>query len=172
MKKKICAAIALLSAVSLAACGGSSAASGSHSSAGSKTDTAGSSASASTVTADSSAESGTSDTVKKGSGKLIVYSALNEDNTIALADQFKKDTGIDIQYISLGGGDAVARVQAEMSNPKADFLVGGSVDLYGSLLTPARSSNTILPIMIISIRSSMMKIITGRDGTWVFSASS
>lgn len=133
MKKKICAAIALLAAVSLAACGSSSAASGSHSSAGSKTDTAGSSASTSAVTADSSAESGTSDTVKKGSGKLIVYSALNEDNTIALADQFKKDTGIDIQYISLGGGDAVARVQAEMSNPKADFLVGGSVDLYGSL---------------------------------------
>ena len=28
---------------------------------------------------------------------------------------------------------AVARVQAEMSNPQADFLVGGSVDLYGSL---------------------------------------
>lgn len=66
-------------------------------------------------------------------GKLIVYSALNEDNTIALADQFKKDTGIEIEYISLGGGDAVARVQAEMENPKADFLVGGSVDLYGSL---------------------------------------
>lgn len=30
-------------------------------------------------------------------------------------------------------GDAVARVQAEMANPKADILVGGSVDLYGSL---------------------------------------
>ena len=66
-------------------------------------------------------------------GKLVVYSALNEDNTIAIADQFKKDTGIEIEYISLGGGDAVARVQAEMNNPQADFLVGGSVDLYGSL---------------------------------------
>lgn len=66
-------------------------------------------------------------------GKLVVYSALNEDNTIAIADQFKQDTGIEIEYISLGGGDAVARVQAEMGNPKADVLVGGSVDLYGSL---------------------------------------
>lgn len=66
-------------------------------------------------------------------GKLVVYSALNEDNTIAIADQFKKDTGIEIEYISLGGGDAVARVQAEMGSPKADILVGGSVDLYGSL---------------------------------------
>ncbi len=69
----------------------------------------------------------------KTGGKLVVYSALNEDNTIAIADQFKKDTGIEIEYISLGGGDAVARVQAEMGNPKADVLVGGSVDLYGSL---------------------------------------
>lgn len=69
----------------------------------------------------------------KTGGKLVVYSALNEDNTIAIADQFKKDTGIEIEYISLGGGDAVARVQAEMGNPKADILVGGSVDLYGSL---------------------------------------
>lgn len=41
-------------------------------------------------------------------GKLVVYSALNEDNTITIADQFKKDTGIEIEYISLGGGDAVA----------------------------------------------------------------
>ena len=49
------------------------------------------------------------------------------------AEQFEKDTGIEVEYISLGGGDAVARVQAEMSNPQADFLVGGSVDLYGSL---------------------------------------
>lgn len=70
---------------------------------------------------------------EKTGGKLIVYSALNEDNTIAMAEQFKEDTGIEIEYISLGGGDAVARVQAEMDNPKADFLVGGSIDLYGSL---------------------------------------
>lgn len=69
----------------------------------------------------------------KTGGKLVVYSALNEDNTIDLAERFKKDTGIEIEYISLGGGDAVARVQAEMANPKADILVGGSVDLYGSL---------------------------------------
>jgi iron(III) transport system substrate-binding protein len=67
------------------------------------------------------------------STKLVVYSALNEDNTIAMAEKFKQDTGIEIEYLSLGGGDAVARVQAEMENPKADFLVGGSVDLYGSL---------------------------------------
>jgi iron(III) transport system substrate-binding protein len=85
----------------------------------------------SSTTSDSTATA--SSTSTETGGKLVVYSALNEDNTIAIADQFKKDTGIEIEYISLGGGDAVARVQAEMGNPKADFLVGGSVDLYGSL---------------------------------------
>lgn len=73
---------------------------------------------------------------KSGDGKsdkLVVYSALNEDDIIALSNKFKEDTGIEIEYITLGGGDAVARVQAELGSPKADFLVGGSIDLYGSL---------------------------------------
>ena len=80
-----------------------------------------------------SEDGGNSEETSQTAGKLVVYSALNEDNTIAMAEQFEKDTGIEIEYISLGGGDAVARVQAEMDNPQADFLVGGSVDLYGSL---------------------------------------
>lgn len=109
MKKFLSLALALTMALTLAACGG-------------KTDT---------PPADTNDDS----TAGQTGGKLVVYSALNEDNTIAIADQFKKDTGIEIEYISLGGGDAVARVQAEMANPKADILVGGSVDLYGSLAT-------------------------------------
>ena len=107
MKKFLSLALALTMALTLAACGG-------------KTDTP-------------PADTNDGSTAGQTGGKLVVYSALNEDNTIAIADQFKKDTGIEIEYISLGGGDAVARVQAEMGNPKADILVGGSVDLYGSL---------------------------------------
>ena len=109
MKKFLSLALSVLMLLSLlAGCGG-----------GSSTD-------------DGAQQDGGSETAESG-GKLVVYSALNEDNTIAMAEQFEKDTGIEVEYISLGGGDAVARVQAEMSNPQADFLVGGSVDLYGSL---------------------------------------
>ena len=109
MKKFLSLALSVLMLLSLlAGCGG-----------GSSTD-------------DGAQQDGGSETAETG-GKLVVYSALNEDNTIAMAEQFEKDTGIEVEYISLGGGDAVARVQAEMSNPQADFLVGGSVDLYGSL---------------------------------------
>ena len=109
MKKFLSLALALTMALTLAACGG-------------KTDTP-------------PADTNDGSTAGQTGGKLGGYSALNEDNTMAIADQFEKDTGIEIEYISLGGGDAVARVQAEMANPKADILVGGSVDLYGSLAT-------------------------------------
>lgn len=120
MKKFLSLSLALLMILSLAACGGGSGTSG---------DTSAPKDSGSSQPA----SSGSTDPTPASGGKLVVYSALNEDNTIAIADQFKADTGIEIEYISLGGGDAVARVQAEMGNPKADFLVGGSVDLYGSL---------------------------------------
>lgn len=80
MKKFLSLALALTMALTLAACGG-------------KTDTP-------------PADTNDGSTAGQTGGKLVVYSALNEDNTIAIADQFKKDTGIEIEYISLGGGDA------------------------------------------------------------------
>lgn len=122
MKKFLCLTLALVMALSLIACGGDSGDSTAQGSGDSQPSSNG----------DSSPAPDSAPAAASG-GKLVVYSALNEDNTIAIADQFKADTGIEIEYISLGGGDAVARVQAEMGNPKADFLVGGSVDLYGSL---------------------------------------
>ena len=122
MKKFLCLTLALVMAMSLVACGGGNGDSTAQGSGDSQPSSSG----------DSSPAPDSAPAAASG-GKLVVYSALNEDNTIAIADQFKADTGIEIEYISLGGGDAVARVQAEMGNPKADFLVGGSVDLYGSL---------------------------------------
>lgn len=75
MKKFLSLALALTMALTLAACGG-------------KTDTP-------------PADTNDGSTAGQTGGKLVVYSALNEDNTIAIADQFKKDTGIEIEYISL-----------------------------------------------------------------------
>lgn len=84
MKKFLSLALSVLMLLSLlAGCGG-----------GSSTD-------------DGAQQNGGSETAETG-GKLVVYSALNEDNTIAMAEQFEKDTGIEVEYISLGGGDAVA----------------------------------------------------------------
>ncbi|QAY67561.1 ABC transporter substrate-binding protein [Paenibacillus protaetiae] len=68
------------------------------------------------------------------STKLVVYSALNEDDIIQIQKKFKEDTGIDIEYLSIGSaGEASTRVQAEKDSPKADILVGGSVEFYQPL---------------------------------------
>ncbi|TVX96695.1 ABC transporter substrate-binding protein [Cohnella terricola] len=68
------------------------------------------------------------------SKKLVVYTALSEDDMMQLQKKFKEDTGIDIEYLSLGSaGEASTRVQAEKSSPKADILVGGSVEFYQPL---------------------------------------
>lgn len=127
MKKLLSLTLAMLLTCSLAGCGGGNA------QPSSTQPSSQSSSPAPEQKQDQASSQPQESTPAQAGGKLIVYSALNEDNTIAIADQFKKDTGIEIEYISMGGGDAVARVQAEMGNPKADFLVGGSVDLYGSL---------------------------------------
>ncbi|MCC3372560.1 extracellular solute-binding protein [Cohnella sp. REN36] len=68
------------------------------------------------------------------STKLVLYSALNEDDVIQLKKKFKEDTGIEIEYLNLGSaGEASTRVQAEKDSPKADILVGGSVEFYQPL---------------------------------------
>ena len=138
MKKFLSLALALTMALTLAACGG-------------KTDTP-------------PADTNDGSTAGQTGGKLVVYSALNEDNTIAIADQFKKDTGIEIEYISLGGGDAVARVQAEMANPKADILVGKAP----MKRSDERCWNMTPPTTMTWMRASMTPIISGRAGTWAF----
>ena len=75
MKKFLSLALSVLMLLSLlAGCGG-----------GSSTD-------------DGAQQDGGSETAETG-GKLVVYSALNEDNTIAMAEQFEKDTGIVLQKI-------------------------------------------------------------------------
>lgn len=68
------------------------------------------------------------------STKLVVYAALNETDIVEIQKKFKADTGIDIEYLRLSGaGEASARVQAEKVNPKADIMVGGSVEFYEPL---------------------------------------
>lgn len=77
---------------------------------------------------------GSSSKSTEGSGKLVLYSALNEDDTVQIQKKFKEDTGIEIEYLRLNSaGEASTRVQAEKGSPKADVLVGGSVEFYSPL---------------------------------------
>jgi iron(III) transport system substrate-binding protein len=68
------------------------------------------------------------------SKKLTVYAALNESDMMQIKEQFKLDTGIDIQYLIFSAGDAAAKVQSELKSPKADVMVGGSCEFYENLV--------------------------------------
>jgi iron(III) transport system substrate-binding protein len=110
--------MALVSVVALTACGSKN----------------NESASSSPSAQPSQSASSSSPAAEKGSGKLVVYAAMNEDDIVQIQKKFKEDTGIEIEYLRLSGaGEASTRVQAEKNSPKADIMVGGSVEFYGAL---------------------------------------
>lgn len=121
MRKMICAVLAIVMTLSMAACGGTTPA-----------NTTASSASA-TAPASQAAASAASSTEASRSGKLVVYAALNEKDMVGIQKKFKADTGIDIEYLIFSAGEGSARVLAEKGAPKADIFVGGSMEVYQPL---------------------------------------
>ena len=53
------------------------------------------------------------------------YTTLEEPLAAALFAKFEEETGIHVNFVRLSGGEAVARLQAEASNPQASIWVGG-----------------------------------------------
>lgn len=61
-------------------------------------------------------------------GPLVVYTALDEDQSIELLDAFKAaHPDIQVDVITGSGGTIVARLIAEKANPRADILFGAPV---------------------------------------------
>ncbi len=53
------------------------------------------------------------------------YTTLEEPLAAALFAKFEEETGIHVNFVRLSGGEAVARLEAESSNPQASIWVGG-----------------------------------------------
>lgn len=62
-----------------------------------------------------------------GAGKVVVYTAHEEDIYNALIPMFEKDTGIKVEYVKMASGDIIKRAKAEAANPQADVIwsIGG-----------------------------------------------
>jgi len=56
---------------------------------------------------------------------VSVYASCDEMLAKALFDQFTKETGIQVNWVRLSGGEALARMEAEKANPQASIWVGG-----------------------------------------------
>ena len=62
--------------------------------------------------------------------KLTIYSAVFDDETQAICEKFQEETGIQTDCVVLGGGEILARVQAEKDNPTASVWFGGPADPF------------------------------------------
>jgi iron(III) transport system substrate-binding protein len=60
-----------------------------------------------------------------GSGSVNAYTTLEEPLAAKLFQLFEAETGIKVNFVRLSGGEAVARLEAESSNPQASIWVGG-----------------------------------------------
>ncbi|WP_390893643.1 ABC transporter substrate-binding protein [Methanococcus aeolicus] len=75
---------------------------------------------------------------------INVYAAYGGLDTIA--EEFEKDTGIKVNYVSMSSGEALSRLMAEKNNPSCDVWFGGGIDAFikaknEKLLTSYESPN-------------------------------
>ena len=72
---------------------------------------------------------------KPASGKLSVYSALNESTNNQFVDAFKKaNPGVEVDILPLAAaGELQTRITTEKASPKADIFIGGSSEFHDPL---------------------------------------
>ena len=64
-------------------------------------------------------------TAPVASGSVNAYTTLEEPLAAKLFQEFEAETGIKVNFVRLSGGECVARLEAEASNPQASIWVGG-----------------------------------------------
>lgn len=67
-------------------------------------------------------------------GKLVVYSACNEEILSTLIPMFEEQSGIKVELLTGGAGELLKRVESEAGNPYCDVMLGGSEPLYFNYL--------------------------------------
>jgi len=63
---------------------------------------------------------------------LNVYSIWPENWARPMFEEFKKATGIEVNFVRFSSGEALARVIAEKNNPRVDVLFGGPVETFAA----------------------------------------
>jgi iron(III) transport system substrate-binding protein len=72
---------------------------------------------------------------RQASGKIAVYSALNESTNNAFVEAFKNEhSNIDVELLPLAAaGELQTRIRTEKDSPKADVFIGGSSEFHDPL---------------------------------------
>ena len=66
----------------------------------------------------------------RAAGTLNAYSIWPENYARPVFQAFQAATGIDVRFIRLSSGEALARVNAEKASPQVDVLFGGPVETF------------------------------------------
>ncbi|QQK75039.1 ABC transporter substrate-binding protein [Salicibibacter cibarius] len=61
-------------------------------------------------------------------GSLTVYTAFPEQEAVSYLEAFEEETGIDVNFVRLSGGQILARMQSEEGNPQASVWYGGATE--------------------------------------------
>ena len=108
MKKRLLALLCVTAmALSLVACGGSK--------------------EAATTTEKAETTESSAKEESKESNQLIIYSPLTESMIDSMISKFEEETGIDVECLAMGTGDALKRIQTEVDSPQADVLWSGTI---------------------------------------------
>ncbi len=59
--------------------------------------------------------------------KLIICGSNTEAMVTAMVSVFEQETGIKVEYLSMGTGEALKRIETEINNPQVDVMWGGSL---------------------------------------------
>jgi len=82
----------------------------------------------------STAASATASPKPTATGRISIYSALNESTNNQLFAAFTKATGVEVAALPLAAaGDLQTKITAEKNNPQADIFVGGSSEFHDPL---------------------------------------
>ena len=60
-------------------------------------------------------------------GRLVIYSPLTEGMISSMIQKFEAETGIIVDVLAMGTGEALRRIEAEAFNPQADILWSGTI---------------------------------------------
>ena len=77
---------------------------------------------------------------KPGTGKLVLYSTVYDDEYNMIVDAFTRKYNIKIELVQGGAGELKSRIKAEAANPQGDVMFGGL--LYSDYLNMANLLET------------------------------
>lgn len=66
-------------------------------------------------------------TSSAANGKLVMYSPLTESMIESMVQMFEEETGIEVEVLAMGTGDALKRIETEVGVPQADILWSGTI---------------------------------------------